>query len=155
MSVYFMRMGDGGPIKIGHAQNVAKRRTAFQIAVASTVEVLSVIDGGAETEAEVHRQFGHLRLRGELFRPDQELMAHIASLPPAAKRRAAKIATGGKRGRKKVWNRRLILPLSFEHLHGLDAVREEGEARLDVIREGIERELKAREKGAGKGEKSR
>jgi hypothetical protein len=49
-------------------------------------------------------------------------------------------------GRKKQWPVRLTLPLTDETVSRLDAVREEGEARLDVIREGIERELKARER---------
>lgn len=58
-------------------------------------------------------------------------------------------------GRKKQWPVRLTLPLTDETVARLDAVREDGEARLDVIRAGVERELKAREKGAGSGEKSR
>jgi hypothetical protein len=50
-------------------------------------------------------------------------------------------------GRKKQWPVRLTLPLTDETVARLDAVREEGEARLDVIRDGIERELKHRERG--------
>ena len=59
--------------------------------------------------------------------------------------------TGSTVGRKKQWPVRLTLPLTDETVARLDAVRGEGEARLDVIREGIERELKARERAA-KGE---
>lgn len=49
-------------------------------------------------------------------------------------------------GRKKEFPVRLTLPLTDETVARLDAVREEGEARLDVIREGIDRELKRRER---------
>lgn len=41
---------------------------------------------------------------------------------------------------------RLTLPLSKGMTDRLDAARREGEARLDVIREAIERELKRRER---------
>jgi hypothetical protein len=56
--------------------------------------------------------------------------------------------TGSTVGRKKEFPVRLTLPLTDETVARLDAVREEGEARLDVIRAGIERELKHRERGA-------
>jgi len=47
-------------------------------------------------------------------------------------------------GRKKQWPVRLTLPLTDETVERLDAVRRDGESRLDVIREGIDRELRAR-----------
>jgi len=52
-------------------------------------------------------------------------------------------------GRKKLYPERLTLPLAAETVERLDAVREKGEDRLDVIREGIERELKRRERKQG------
>lgn len=55
-------------------------------------------------------------------------------------------ATGHKVGRKKQWTKRLTLPLAKETVERLDAARADGEDRLDVIREGIERELKRRER---------
>jgi len=54
-------------------------------------------------------------------------------------------------GRKKQWPVRLTLPLTDETVGRLDAVRGEAEARLDVIREGIERELRHRERLANRG----
>lgn len=53
-------------------------------------------------------------------------------------------------GRKKQWPVRLTLPLTDKTVERLDAVTGEGEARLDVIREGIEREIKRREKRPSK-----
>ena len=49
-------------------------------------------------------------------------------------------------GRKKLWTERLTLPLDRETVERLDAAREDDEDRLDVIRAGIERELKRRER---------
>jgi len=60
-------------------------------------------------------------------------------------------ATGSKVGRKKQWTERLTLPLAKETVERLDAVLAEGEARLDLIRDGIERELKRREKASKSG----
>ena len=52
-------------------------------------------------------------------------------------------------GRKKLWPVRLTLPMTDEMLERLDAARGADEARLDVIREAIERELKRRERQQG------
>ena len=49
-------------------------------------------------------------------------------------------------GRKKLWTERLTLPISTEMLERLDALLDEGEVRLDLIREAIEKELKRRER---------
>lgn len=51
-------------------------------------------------------------------------------------------------GRKKLWPLRLTLPLSSETVERMDSSLEEGEKRLDLIREAIERELKRRERKA-------
>jgi len=48
-------------------------------------------------------------------------------------------------GRKKLWTERLTLPLNEEQVSRMDAALRDGEARLDLIREAIERELKRRE----------
>jgi metal-responsive CopG/Arc/MetJ family transcriptional regulator len=47
-------------------------------------------------------------------------------------------------GRKKLWTSRLTLPLTTDLVARMDAALAEGEARLDLIREAIERELKRR-----------
>lgn len=49
-------------------------------------------------------------------------------------------------GRKKLWDERILVPLTTETVERLDAAREDDEDRLDVIRAGIERELKRRER---------
>ncbi len=47
-------------------------------------------------------------------------------------------------GRKKLWSERILLPLATETLQAVDAALQDGEARVDLIREAIERELKRR-----------
>jgi hypothetical protein len=47
-------------------------------------------------------------------------------------------------GRKKLWDERILLPLKSETLEKIDAALADGEARLDLIREAIDRELKRR-----------
>lgn len=49
-------------------------------------------------------------------------------------------------GRKKLWEERILLPLKTETLGRVDAALRDGEARLDLIREAIDRELKRRER---------
>ena len=49
-------------------------------------------------------------------------------------------------GRKKLWPERLTLPLSTEMLERIDSLLENGEARVDLIRAALDRELKRRER---------
>lgn len=49
-------------------------------------------------------------------------------------------------GRKKLWTERLTLPLNAETVTRMEFLLEDGETRLDLIREAIERELKRRER---------
>lgn len=49
-------------------------------------------------------------------------------------------------GRKKEYAERITLPLTTDMLAGIDARLTEGEARLDMIRVAIAREIKRREK---------
>lgn len=49
-------------------------------------------------------------------------------------------------GRKKQWSEQLRLPLAEGTTARIDAVLAEGEARLDMIREAIEREIERRDR---------
>jgi hypothetical protein len=49
-------------------------------------------------------------------------------------------------GRKKEWDVRLTLPITDETVERMDDALREGEARVDLIREAIERELRRRER---------
>jgi hypothetical protein len=78
--VYFIRSGEA--IKIGKASgNVRDRMAQLQTANPADLELLGVMPGGLEEEAGLHRRFAHLRLRGEWFTCDQDLLDFIAGLP--------------------------------------------------------------------------
>jgi len=75
--VYFIQAGDGGPIKIGTATDVAKRLSTLQTAHHEKLRVVATIDGGRERELAVHANFAEDRLHGEWFRPSERVLEFI------------------------------------------------------------------------------
>jgi hypothetical protein len=71
MSVYFAQKGD--LIKIGWSQSVRSRITSLK------ARMIGVHPGGRDVEAAVHARFAHLRVAGEWFRPEADLLEYIAS----------------------------------------------------------------------------
>jgi hypothetical protein len=68
--VYFIRFGDR--VKIGYTTDFARRRTELPHDA-----VLGVIPGTLDDEAAWHRLFADLRIKGEWFHADRELLAAI------------------------------------------------------------------------------
>lgn len=81
MSIYFIRAGEDGPIKIGTAENVPDRMKELQCGNHLELTLLRTLDGGRPTEHALHRRYEHLRSRGEwfAFTPDM-LVVEIADL---------------------------------------------------------------------------
>ncbi|MEN9924059.1 MAG: hypothetical protein RL268_185 [Pseudomonadota bacterium] len=79
-SVYFVRSGKHGPIKIGFANTVRSRLHALRTAHHEELILLATMAGGAVQEQRMHEKFAHLRLRGEWFSPDEDLLCFIESL---------------------------------------------------------------------------
>lgn len=79
--VYYARIGDH--IKIGYTSNVLGRLRALRVPVA---DLLALEPGGLGVERRRHEQFAHLRItkRWENFRPEQDLLDHIAELVEAS-----------------------------------------------------------------------
>ena len=71
--VYYVRIGE--TIKIGTTVNMKARMGGLMID-----EVLATEPGDRQLEAMRHKQFRHLRIRGERFRPEPDLMSHIAMI---------------------------------------------------------------------------
>ncbi len=78
--IYFIRVGDVGPIKIGWAKHGARSRLLElqishyeELKVFATIECDSVLD-----ETRIHDKFRGLRIRGEWFEPAPELLDYIA-----------------------------------------------------------------------------
>lgn len=75
--VYFMRAGDDGPIKIGFATDVNRRRQDLQTAQAYTLHIIATIPGNRFTEQRILERFRPLRMNGEWHRPEPELLSFI------------------------------------------------------------------------------
>lgn len=77
--VYFVQGIDGGPIKIGRADEPALRLRELQLGSPVLLQLLAVVKGGRYREACLHEQFAILRMHGEWFSPGVDLLQWIAS----------------------------------------------------------------------------
>jgi len=77
---YFVR--DGDVIKIGYSAHPARRINTLQSGIARPLEVLAVVGMEIADEFSLHQQFAHLRVRGEWFRAEPELIEFIESIKP-------------------------------------------------------------------------
>jgi Meiotically up-regulated gene 113 len=82
MPVYFIRAGEDGPVKIGWAANVEKRRKTLQTAHHRPLHLIRVVDGDIETERWFHRRFSEGWLKGEWFEFHSDM---VAVEPPTPK----------------------------------------------------------------------
>ena len=80
MAVYFIQIGDDGPIKIGYVTNssgTSNRFEALQSANPYVLRLLRVIPGTKQTEQEWHEKYKDVNIRGEWFEPSKELVDAI------------------------------------------------------------------------------
>lgn len=89
MPVYCISAGAGGPVKVGVAKDIWRRLEMLQTGNHEKLTIIGITDGGQEREAEILRQFAHLRIRGEWLRADGALLALFASPGPRPRRGAA------------------------------------------------------------------
>lgn len=78
--VYFIQDVAGRAVKIGYSHNPERRLGQLQSARGSKLKLLVTIPGNRSDEHALHKRFAHLRLEGEWFREDAELMEHIETL---------------------------------------------------------------------------
>jgi hypothetical protein len=78
--VYWIQEGADGPIKIGRTRDVWKRRKELQTGNSRPLNVLATVTGDGQTERALHSTFAHLRLMGEWFRADSELVQYVATV---------------------------------------------------------------------------
>ena len=78
--VYFIRSGTGGPIKIGFSTYTPTRLRNLQMTSGQDLTLLATIPGDLHREHELHRRFRHLRIHGEWFRPESDLLGFIAEI---------------------------------------------------------------------------
>jgi hypothetical protein len=77
-TIYFVTCAvENFPVKIGMAVDMDRRLENLRTALPFDVVLLASKRGTAKDEAALHKQFEHLRLRGEWFRRERELMEFV------------------------------------------------------------------------------
>jgi hypothetical protein len=72
--IYFIRYGSKRLVKIGYSADHPRIRMAsMQTSAPERLFLIGMAPGGLEDEAEWHRRFDHLRVRGEWFKWTPEL----------------------------------------------------------------------------------
>jgi Meiotically up-regulated gene 113 len=78
---YFIQHEEGGPIKIGMSSDPEERLRGINInSHDPRYKLLGVMPGGRTQEKNLHIQFRHIRVHGEWFLPEPELLDYIANL---------------------------------------------------------------------------
>jgi hypothetical protein len=77
--VYFVQAETLGLIKIGVANQASRRFVSLQADSPDPLRLLGIMtcENHGALEFTLHLRFAHLRVRGEWFRPDPELLAFI------------------------------------------------------------------------------
>ena len=83
--VYFILNKDSNAIKIGRAQDLEKRMKALQISSPAKLKLIKSVqvEGGKEAhelERALHQQFSEIRLAGEWFKAEANLLDYISRL---------------------------------------------------------------------------
>lgn len=78
--IYFIQGENGGPIKIGFTENISKRLKGLQTGHCDNLVVLATFPGKMQNEKDLHSKYGEIRLRGEWFKPTEELIKYIKTL---------------------------------------------------------------------------
>lgn len=75
--IYFIQSEHGGPVKIGRADDVAKRLQGLQTGRPDKLVLLAAAPGTVADERIVHRKFNHYREKGEWFSFSEEVREFI------------------------------------------------------------------------------
>lgn len=87
--VYFVLNADSNAIKIGKAEDLDKRLKSLQTVSPVQLQLLKAIQvtsgkEAAQLESSLHRKFAHLRLTGEWFKAEKELLGYIGDVQVVA-----------------------------------------------------------------------
>lgn len=77
--IYFIQK-QAGPIKVGYSANVSSRLQTLQTGSPESLTLLAQLSGNRTLERYIHNKFAHLKLEGEWFKPERELLAYIDEL---------------------------------------------------------------------------
>lgn len=91
--IYFVLSGDF--VKIGHSVNPEKRLTVLSTGCPTECKMIGVMPGNQPDEAKVHKQFSHLRTKGEWFRFSPEIKRFVSknTVAPVIKPKRGMVAS--------------------------------------------------------------
>jgi hypothetical protein len=78
--VYFLECKGANAIKIGRSVDPRARLEALQAGCPLPLHFIVKVRGGTEEEGMLHRRFGHLRIHGEWFRAEGDLVDYVLGL---------------------------------------------------------------------------
>lgn len=79
-AIYFIQRGPDGPIKIGITAKVERRMSTLQTSNSERLSLMATMPGTVDDEAALHKRFASIRLTGEWFESEPELLKFIATL---------------------------------------------------------------------------
>ena len=75
--VYFVQSGEGGPIKIGFADDVGLRVKGLQVGNPCELRLLAAVPGGQPLEMQIHHVLRQHCIHGEWFHPHGDVMLFV------------------------------------------------------------------------------
>lgn len=89
MTVYFLQVGNNGPVKIGCSERATAwdRFDSIQTGHYEPLRMLAILEGGRTMEKALHALFRPYRMRGEWFKPDGDFKKVLRFLPPCPGRK--------------------------------------------------------------------
>jgi hypothetical protein len=78
--IYFFESELTKLIKIGFSGNVVRRKKQIEGMQGGKINILKKINSSQKNEKYLHERFSHLKIQGEWFRPDPELLDFIKNL---------------------------------------------------------------------------
>lgn len=83
VTIYVIRSGSEGPVKIGKTRDLPKRLDSLQTASPKKLEVLALIEAPPELETQLHAYLDEYRMEGEWFKPHSDVMEAVSLLSEA------------------------------------------------------------------------
>lgn len=75
--IYFIQVGESGPIKIGFSSNVDQRLRTLQTGHTEKLKLLHSQIGTKADEGRLHNRFRNIHIKGEWFEADPSLLEFI------------------------------------------------------------------------------
>lgn len=132
--IYFIEMGDGGPIKIGYAADPDKRLKQLQVGCPVELHLIGEMRGSREDEQALHVRFDAGRGSGEWFDRNTPGLAHL--IADACTENFLRLRHEEAEGDYRNWMRQRSIrtPWEFKHVDGESSLEGLFSAAFDVVR---------------------